>query len=152
MHREPLTISPSTSIIHNQSIGDAVRGVVDLGGAARIDDLDTLTIGNNRVAIMVDGNRAIERPMHRVAPEEAARTFHEIAVAVVTDDDGAQADGLLSDPDFAMSSRASSRPIRPKPQRTMSVFSPDVHVAAPVAPFSSSDTKSARSRVPPSRR
>src|SRR5690606_6463335 len=53
-------VAPHAGVIHDDSIVDAVGGVIDAARIASIDHLDLIAIGGQRVVLFIDGDGALE--------------------------------------------------------------------------------------------
>ena len=62
-------IAPATSVVHQDGVLDAIRGVVHGGGVRGVNDLDGLAISNNQILFLINGDGAIEGSVHRVTAQ-----------------------------------------------------------------------------------
>jgi hypothetical protein len=83
-------VAPGAGVVDHDGVVDTVLGVVDLGGRVGLDDVDLVAVANQLALVVQHPDGAAERPVHRVAPQQA-RTLVEIVRAIaLADHDGAQ--------------------------------------------------------------
>ena len=87
--RQALAVAPLAGVVDEDGVLDAVRRVVDLGRVVGVDDLDLVAVGDDRAVRLVDGDRALELAVDRVAAQQRG-ALDEVLLAALADDDGAQ--------------------------------------------------------------
>ena len=86
---EALLVAPPTGVVDDDRVVDAVLRVVDARRAVRVDDLDQGAVGEDGVGLLVDGDRAGEGAVDRVATQQA-RALDEVVLRALAHDDCAQ--------------------------------------------------------------
>ena len=89
MLRQALLVAPAARVVDDDRVADAVRRVVDRRGVVGVDDPDERAVREDRARLLVDRDRALEGPVHRIAPQQA-RALDEVVLAAATHDDRAQ--------------------------------------------------------------
>ena len=92
---EPLGVAPAAGVVDHDRVVDAVPGVVDAGRVGGVDDLDQRAVGQDRVVLLVDGDGALERPVHGV-PSQQAGPLDDVVGGPAAHDDGAQSQALAA--------------------------------------------------------
>ena len=86
---ETQLVAPLAGVVDDDRVVDAVLGVVDARGAVGVDDLDERAVGEDRVVVLVDRDRAGEGAVDRVAAQQAG-ALGQVVVGALAHDDGAQ--------------------------------------------------------------
>ncbi|MNX73326.1 hypothetical protein D3C86_1047190 [compost metagenome] len=95
MLAQAVGVTPYTGVVDDQSVFDAVLGVVDFGRALGVDNLDQVAVGGDGVVGFIDSDGAIERAMDRVAAQQAG-TFDQVVLGALADHDGAQTQAVAT--------------------------------------------------------
>ena len=90
---ETLAVAPFTGVVHQQRVLDAVLGVVDGRRIIRVNDLDVVAVGDDRVVFLVHGDGAGERAVHGIAAQQAGALL-QVALAGLADHHGLQAQAV----------------------------------------------------------
>ena len=92
---QTLGITPDTGVVDQQSIVDAVLGVIDFLRVLGVDHLNQVAVGGQGVVFLIDGDGAIERTMHRVATQQAG-TLDQVIAGALAHDDGTQTQAVAT--------------------------------------------------------
>ncbi len=88
-------VTPYAGVVDQQRVADAVLGVIHLGRAFGIDELDKVAVDSQGVGFCVDMNDAVERTMHRVATQQAG-TLDQVVAGTLAHYHGAQAQTIAA--------------------------------------------------------
>ena len=99
---EPGLVAPAAGVVHDDRVVDPVGRVVDRCRVVGVDHADEGAVREDRLLLLVDLDRALERPVDGVAPQEA-RALAQVGVAALAHDDRPQpqagADARVRDED-----------------------------------------------------
>jgi hypothetical protein len=93
--RQAFFVAPFARVVDNDGVVDAVPRVIDTGRVSGVDHLDERAIGEDGVILLIDGDRALERAVHRVAAQQTG-TFHQVVGGTTAHDDRTQAQALAA--------------------------------------------------------
>ena len=82
-------VAPAAGVVHQQSVLDAVLGVVDSGRVRGVDEANRNTVSDDGAVLLVHLNNALERAVNRVALQQGC-TLDQVPVTVLTDHNSAQ--------------------------------------------------------------
>ena len=89
MLTKPLLVTPDAGVINHYRIRNAVRFVIYPDWRVGVDHLDPSPVADELLIGMINGDRALERTVYRVAAEQAGSLL-EIVNAFSTQYDGSQ--------------------------------------------------------------
>ena len=90
---QALLVAPLAGVVDDDRVVDAVLRVVDARRVVGVDDLDEGAVGEDRAGLLVDGDRAGEGAVDRVAAQQAG-ALGQVVVGALAHDDGAQAQAV----------------------------------------------------------
>ena len=98
-------IAPAAGVVHHDGVVDAMCGVVNGGRVVRVDDLDQGAVGEDRAVFLINGDRAFEAAVDRVAAQQRS-ALDDVIIRALADHDGTQAQAVAATLDENASQQA----------------------------------------------